>query len=491
MAILEAKSLSFSYPKSENNALTDLSFSVERGQFVLLMGKSGSGKSTLLHLLKPEIAPYGTLQGNCNSSAEQIGFVFQNPDDSIVTDTVVSELAFSLENRGADSAEITRKISECAAFFHINHLLDKKTSTLSGGEKQLLSLAAAMMTAPEVLLLDEPCAQLDPASAEKFTEVLLRLNRELGTTVLMSTHNPGELLAAADQALLLDAGRLVLFAPPQAFVQQLKASKHEMCAALPPQTRLLDASPLTVRDAIPLAGVLLEKPMEQQSANEVVLRLKNVCFAYEKKKKDIFFRLHYQVERGKINAVVGTNGAGKSTLLKVMAGVLKPYSGKVQTKLHVAMLPQTVQYLFTKDFVRDEVSMESAEKLGITALLDRHPLDLSGGESRLLGLGVLLDTGADVLLLDEPTAGLDAILKIQLAKQLQQLCKSGKTVVLVTHDLEFAGRYADNVAFLCNRVLSKPEARRVFFSGMDLYTTPVRRMTRSYLQRAVSEDDLL
>lgn len=491
MAILETKNLSFTYPNRQEKALTELSFSVDRGALFLVMGKSGSGKSTLLRLLKSEIAPFGKREGEIVCAAERIGFVFQNPEESMITDNVVSELAFSLENMGADSDAITQKISECAAFFNLNGLLDKKTSALSGGEKQLVSLAAAMITAPQLLLLDEPCAGLDPAAAEKFVNVLLRLNRELGTTVIMSTHNPDELLAGADRVLLLENGTAALCAPPQAFAFSLRQQAHEMLAAMPASVRLFDSAPLCVREAIPLADALHEKPVEDAANGQIVLRLKNICFAYDRHSADILYRLNLQAEQGRINAVVGVNGSGKSTLLKVAAGVLKPYAGKIQTKSRIALLPQTVQYLFTKERLGDEIDDALAAQLGLTPFLEQHPMDLSGGEARLLGLGLVLQTEADILLLDEPTCGLDALLKIRLAEILQRLCSQGKTVLLVTHDLEFAGRYAHKVSFLCDKALSKPVGRRSFFSNMDFYTTQVRRITRSCLQQAVSEDDLI
>ena len=334
--------------------------------------------------------------------------------------------------------------------------------------------------------------RLDPAAEEKFLQVLLRLNRELGVTVLMSTHTPGAALAQADGVLLLRAGRCTCYDDPYAFARALRQSGDPMLQALPVGAILFDEVPLTVREAQPLAAHLRCKPAPApQPAGKPVLTLKEICFAYEKKSADVLFRLSLTLTAGKCYGIVGANGSGKSTLLGVMAGVLKPYAGKVQRPVPTALLPQTVQYLFTRDRVDQLVQAETLQHLGIAHLAARHPLDLSGGESRLVGLGMVLDTGADTLLLDEPTAGLDAGAKAQLGARLRHLCAAGKTVVLVTHDLDFAGTYSDEAAFLCNRVVTPPRPRRAFFAGMELYTTGVRRVTCRALPDAVSPEDLV
>lgn len=259
MAAIEAEKLNFTYPDADRAALSDVTFSIPSGGFYLLMGPSGSGKSTLLRLLQGEIAPHGALRGqlHCDSPA---GFVFQNPQDSLVTDSVQRELAFSPEHVGLDGAAVARRVGECAAFFHLEPLMERTTASLSGGEQQLLSLAAAMTGSPRVLLLDEPCAALDPAAEEKFLQVLLRLNRELGVTVLMSTHTPGAALAQADGVLLLRAGRCTCYDDPHAFAGALRQSGDPMLQALPVGAILFDEVPLTVREAQPLAAHLRCKP---------------------------------------------------------------------------------------------------------------------------------------------------------------------------------------------------------------------------------------
>lgn len=490
MPFLEVENLSFSYPKSENTVLGELEFFVNQGDFVLVMGKSGSGKSTLLKLLKKEIAPTGRRDGTIRCDADNIGFVFQNPQQSMVTDRVRSELAFRLENIGTGYKEITAKIAETSAYFNLSHLLEREIATLSGGEKQLLSLASVMIGTPDLLILDEPTAHLDPAMANNLLHIVERLNRELGVTVIMSTHTPKELLETADSVLLLDGGNMLFFGTPHDSAGFLKEQKHDMLHAMPASVRLFDDAPLSVKESLPFAKNLCEKPLVPYRQSDTALKIKDICFAYERNAPEILYDLSYKAEKGKINAIVGENGGGKSTLLKIIAGVLKPYRGKVHRKTNTSLLSQNVHYLFTKETVSKEIGMDTAQRLGITHILAMHPFDLSEGQARLAAIGMQLETGADILLMDEPTSSLDAHGKIELAKLLSSLCDEGKTIILVSHDLDFVGRYAHNVAFLCAGELSAPMPRRLFFSSLNLYTTEVRRITRGILDYAVSEEDV-
>lgn len=491
MAFLKIEDLNFYYPKSEMKALSNINFEIKKGEFVLLMGKSGSGKSTLLRLLKKEIAPGGNVSGTVSFDAEKIGFVFQNPQHSIVTDRVRSELAFALENEALPKDEITAKISEISAYFNLEHLLERETSTLSGGEKQLLALASVMISAPDLLLLDEPNAYLDPVASDRLFHIIRRLNSELGITVIMSTHTPEALLSKADNVLILDEGEQIVFGTPRESVFKIRELGNPIIKAMPVTVRLFEEAPLTMKDALFCVSSLKEKENQTYILGQPILKMKNIYFAYGKRKSDILSALNYSAQKGKINVIVGTNGSGKSTLLKVAAGLLKPYGGKVKCDNKISLLPQNVMYLFTKDTAGEEVSSSSADLLKISHLLHRHPYDLSAGEAKLFAIGKQLDTGADILLMDEPTSGLDAIAKQHFASILHELTSFGKTIVLVTHDLEFAGSYADNVAFLSGGVLSKPLPRRDFFSSVDMYTTQTRRLTRGYLKNAVCVEDIL
>ena len=488
MEIVKAKNLIFSYPDAQAHALNGIDFALNKGDFCLVCGKSGSGKSTLLRLLKKEIAPFGSLEGGLEISAAQIGFVNQNVENNIVTETVQGELAFPLQNTDMHNNQIALRIAETASRFDLNEYINEKTANLSGGVKQLLALASVMTVCPDLLVLDEPCSQLDPVSAQRFITTVERLNREEGVTVIISEHRAAELLPFANKILLLDEGRSSLFNSSQEFAEHLINTNNPMAEILPPYTRLLPVHPLSFAQAAENADTLKAQNAapEVQQANPAITA-KGLCFAYKKGGADVLFDLDYSAESGKINAVIGANSSGKTTLLKCLAGILKPYSGRVKTNFKTAYMPQNINTMFLKDSVSDEVTdSELLIKLGLENLSSRNPFDLSGGEAQRLAIAKALQSGADILLLDEPTKSVDAAFKAELAAILRDLCARGKTVILVTHDLEFAGRYADNCAFLFNGAIVAHGARREFFSALKIYTTALSRLTGG---RLVSVDD--
>lgn len=487
MALLEIENLKFSYSAGPEYALSGVSFKLEKGEICLVIGKSGSGKSTLLRLLKKEIAPYGAREGKITLEESRAGFVNQNTESNIITDTVLGELAFTLENEGRDSGDIALKIAETASYFNLNSIINEKTDKLSGGTKQLLSLAAVMTAKPDILLLDEPVSQLDPVSAWQFANAVLRLNRECGITVLISEHRIDDLLTAADKVLVLDGGKSVFFGTPQQAAEYLIESRSEIMEILPPYTLVMKENPIEFSTAKQHSAEIKIKSAELVGSGDSALSAKGISFAYKKGLPDIFFSLNYRAEKGKINAVIGANGSGKTTLLKCLAGVLKCYSGKIKANGKAVYMPQNVYTMFIRDSVSEEITRrEVREEFGIENLKDRNPFDLSGGEAQRLALAKIFSLGADILLLDEPTQSADAAFKKKFAAMLESLCAQGKTVVLVTHDLEFAGRYADNVAFLFNGKIAASAPRREFFSKLSVYTTALSRLTDG---KAVSVDD--
>lgn len=486
MAVIEVKNLTFRYPGSENDALADLNMTVQPGEFVLLCGRSGSGKSTLLRLLKKEIAPYGNLNGSISVEQTEIGFVGQNTESNIITDTVMGELAFSLENRGYDNEKISLKIAQTASYFNLNKYINEKTHNLSGGVKQLLALACAVCVNPKILLLDEPCSQLDPVSAMNFRNAVLKLNRERGVTVVMCEHSSA-MLSSADKVIFLDNGRAEFSGKPADFAKFLVEQNNDMALMLPAYTRLLKSRTLDFAAAKEEIKEIKEKPVESFKAGEVSLSSKKLAFAYQRNIPDVLFGADYKAYSGKINAIIGANGCGKTTLLKCLAGVLKPYGGKIKKNGKTAYLPQNVYTLFLNDTVDAEiVNDDILRRFSLENLKRRNPFDLSGGEAQRLALAKIEQTGADILLLDEPTKGTDAVFRCQLAKILRSWCAQGKTVILSTHDLEFAGRYADNVAFLFNGQIISSAPRRRFFASLDIYTTALAALTDG---RIVSVDD--
>ncbi len=528
MEILTIQNLTFTYPGSDTPALSDLSLSVEAGSFVTLCGKSGCGKTTLLRLLKPALAPGGQTSGTLlfrreplsalshRTQAAEIGFILQDPENQIVTDKVWHELAFGPESLGMPSDEIRARVAEMASFFGIQTWFHEKTNTLSGGQKQLLNLAAVMVLRPSLLLLDEPTSQLDPIAAAEFIQMLAKINRELGTTVILCEHRPDEAFAVSDRILVLDEGKVLADAPPQEVGSRL--SGHDMALAMPVPMRIFSAlggtspAPVSVREgrawlaSLPtLPDTSKIPPAVQRPETESILTLKDVYFRYEKNSRDVVAGLSLSVRKGECLAILGGNGAGKTTALSIMAGLLTPYRGKVQvgTKNAPSMcvLPQNPSMLFTKKTVWEDLSaafpgisqkrLEEVMSLcGITHLAHRHPFDLSGGEQQRAALAKVLLPGPKILFLDEPTKGMDAHFKRQFAAILRAVREEGRTTVMVSHDIEFCAENADRCAMFFDGGIVSVSDPRTFFTDKNFYTTAAARMTRGILPGAVLCSDV-
>ena len=518
MALVGIKGLSFTYPECSVKALDDISLSVERGAFVTVMGATGSGKSTLLRLLKPELRLNGTVVGEVlfngadigtltqRESAEKIGYVAQNPEEQLVTDKVWHELAFTLENLGARRELIARRIAEISSFFNIGDWYDRSTATLSGGQKQLLNLASVMTADPELLILDEPTAQLDPIAASRFIEAVYRLNRETGLTVIISEHRAGELFARSDMIVILENGKLKFSGAPRSVAAELSREKA-YSAYLPTAARIFALTngggeiPLTVREGQRFIGrfdnrVRALPSIEKPAVTTPALEMKNVYFRYEKNSADVLSDLDMTVNTGEIFALLGANGAGKSTLAAVAAGLRNPYSGEVllfgkRIKLYkngslykgcVSLLPQDVESVFIRETVGEE--LKDCEKVvkrlpyDLTELYGRHPYDISGGERQLVALCKALSADPRLIIMDEPSKGLDANAKSLLAGVIKGLKHSGVTVLLISHDVEFAAMCADRCAMFFGGRTAACEPTESFMSGNRFYTTAASRITR-------------
>lgn len=481
--------LNFAYPTSARPVLKNVDFTVSGGEFCLVIGCSGAGKSTLLKLMKKEIAPHGTLTGSIKINGT-VGYVAQNVEENIVTDKVRSELSFGLTNMGVGRESIELSVAETASYFNLSDKLDNDISTLSGGEKQLLNLASVMITKPDILVLDEPTCQLDPVSAQRFVAVVKRLNRDFGTTVVISEHLTDELLPYADSVMIIENGEVVLKDTPQNAVSFLKQNHNSLLGEIPLFMRLFDGAN-TVSQC---REVLKEKnlPALHTESDDVktALRLKNISFAYIKN-HDVLKSLDLRVYKGKINVLLGANSSGKSTALKVAAGVLKVHHGKVKTGGKVSMLCQNPFDLFTKEHCEDEVEFgKITDFLQIEDIRKQHPYDISGGQAQRLALAKVLEKNADIILLDEPTKALDYELKVRLADILYRLCDVGKTVVIATHDIDFAGEYGDYISFLSNGEIVTTMPRREFFTSLNFYTTCTAKITNGIATGYVGEKDL-
>lgn len=465
MPAIEVRSLSFAYPGADAAVLEGLDWSVPQGAFALLVGGTGSGKSTLLSLLKPEIAPAGARTGDARvlgenvadmdvrASAERVGYVFQDPENQIVCETVWHEMAFGLENLGVSRDEMRRRVAETSYFFGLEDWLHRDTDTLSGGRKQLLSLAAVLALRSRVLLLDEPTSQLDPVAEKNFLHALFRVNRELGCTVVVATHQPRPMLEYATCAYRIEGGRV------RDVVDLASLGSRERLLAL-------DSCRPAQGAATSAAAAIREGWFRYDRAGGWVLRGLDVTFS-----------------AGAVHAVVGGNGCGKSTMLSVLAKTAKLQRGRmVRGMASAALLPQNPKALLVAETVRDELmewasacgydeaaAQEQTARLGLAGLETRHPYDLSGGQRQLLALAKLLLIGPELLLLDEPTKGLDLASRRIIARALRDHANAGGTVVIATHDLDFAEQVSDDVAMMFDGEIACMESPADFFADNVFY----------------------
>ena len=542
MAHFEIKNLTFSYPTAKGKeSLHNVNLTVHKGEYIVLCGKSGSGKTTLLRHLKSVLIPHGKRSGEIlfngvpmenvsqRDQSSKIGYVMQNPDDQIVTDKVWHELAFGLESLGCDQKTMRSRVAEMACYFGIQDWFHRDVANLSGGQKQLLNLASIMAMQPEVLILDEPTSQLDPIAASDFLNTVRKINIELGTTVIITEHRMEDIFPYADRAIVMDGGSVIADDTPRNVGKLLYEQKNDMFAAMPTPVRVFYGSggagdcPLTVREGRnwlsrsfveePKIKTVVEPQLDEEIGN-TALSMKELWFRYEKNSPDIMRGVSAEVPTGSLYAIVGGNGAGKSTTLKAICGICRPYRGKVKvfgkpvekyksSELFggtLAMLPQDPKSLFVKKTVREDLEEMTKDKTLITEiaatcqiekLLECHPYDLSGGEQQRAALAKVLLTQPKLLLLDEPTKGIDSFFKETFAEILKELKAKGITIVMVSHDVEFCARYADLVSmFFDGQILTTDHPRR-FFGNNSFYTTAANRMSRHVFSMAVTAEDVV
>ena len=545
MELLQVENLTFTYPDGTAPALSDLSFSLKEGSFTVLCGASGCGKSTLLHLLKKEVAPFGKKSGTCRFggtlseeldarvSASEIGLIRQDPDSQIVTDVVWHELAFGLENLGTDRETIRTRVAEMATYFGIEEWYHKRTDELSGGQKQLLNLASVMTVNPRLLLLDEPTAQLDPIAAGNFLSTLERVHRELGVTILIAEHRLEDILPLADKVMVLTDGKLTINGDADSLGESFRDENHPIAAAMPAASRIFmklggtGRMPLTVTDG---RAFLRERfgdnryPYEtpEPALSEAkAAELSEVYFRYERTGKDVLKDASLTIYEGEHFCLLGGNGSGKTTLLHILSGVGKAYAGSVKLfgkKLAsyrsgelfrgtVSMLPQDPKDVFVSDTVRedwllsckalsipenerDDAITELAKRLGAASYADRHPYDLSGGEQQKAALVKVLLYKPKLLLLDEPTKGLDARYKEDFKKLLEELKKQGTTILTVTHDLDFAAASADRVGLCFDGGVTAVKSTHAFFKENAFYTTAACRIAGWHFPGAITCEEV-
>lgn len=553
MEAIAIKNLTFAYSENSDFSLNQISLQVEQGEILLITGVSGCGKTTLLRHLKQEYMP----QGFCSEDSEIwiggrriqeldekeqaaiVGFVGQNVEDAQVTDKVWHELAFGLENLGYAQDVMQRKIAEMVAFFGLDGIYHEKLCNLSGGQKQMVNLAAVMVMEPEVLVLDEPTSQLDPIAATEFFRMIEKINRELGTTIVMTEHRLEEVFAMSHRICVMEQGSVIALDAPWQIARDLYEANHVLAKALPSAAKIYlplecgrEQVPITVNEGRNwLKGYVKEHRPEMwgemdfysrrrsdssdktnvhgkrksdhfdkmnrwndRKLGPLALHADEIWFRYERDGKDILKACSLKLEKGKITAILGGNGAGKSTLLNVLAGHFTPYLGKVEIEPDaVGMLPQNPQAMFAKKTVEEELlfSQEMIDDCDLQTVRKQHPFDLSGGQMQKLALAKLLLDDKDILLLDEPSKGMDYDFKEYMGKLLKQLVSRGKTVLMVSHDVEFCAKYADVCGlFFDGHIVSFTDCRS-FFLRNRFYTTSVARMCRDIMPEAMVVEDVL
>ena len=557
MEILRVDGLKFSYPNQLKKALNNINFSIDEGDFVLICGESGCGKSTLLRHLKPELSPHGQVSGdiyyysqkiNDYSSkqlASEIGYVLQNPDSQIVTDKVWHELAFGLENMGLDTQSIRLRVAEMASFFGIQGWFRKNVNDLSGGQKQLLNLASIMAMQPKILILDEPTSQLDPIAAKDFIDTLVRINKELSTTIIMTEHNLEDIYSVCDKVIVMEDGKVICNDTNYKVVDILSGDKnHKMFKSLPTPSKIYNQlneylegankSPLTVKDCRQwlndsMDEVTITKLDDTETEinidekdREIAIELKDVYFQYNKISEPTIRDLSFKVYKGEIYSILGGNGTGKSTTLSLVARQRKPQRGKIfinniEMKKYnnkslyennLALLPQNPQSLFVFETVREDLEevlilqnkdREYIDKevkrvsklLDIEHLLEHHPYDLSGGELQRAGMAKVMLLNPKIILLDEPTKGLDAYCKEEIGKMLMKLRDMGVTIVVVSHDIEFSARYSDRCAMFFDGSIVSEGTPKEFFIGNNFYTTVSNRIARNIFEDTLIYEDVV
>ena len=553
METFRIEQLAFSYPNMEKQVLKNIDLTIESGEFVVICGKSGCGKSTLIRHLKTVLTPYGKRNGNIyfkgrkldliddRTQSSEIGYVLQSPENQIVTDKVWHELAFGLESLGYDNKTIRLRVAEMASFFGIQTWFGKNVTELSGGQKQLLNLASIMAMQPSVLILDEPTSQLDPITANDFLKTIKKINEDLGITVIMVEHDLEEVFNMADRIILMNEGEIIIDDKPKKVVCKVKQLIPEMFESMPSPIKIASSlgkteTPITVKEGRYFVNEIFSNKeviytrIEDDKENKILeyknaknaIKMKDVWFKYDKYGSDVVKDLSFEVKLGEFFCIVGGNGTGKSTTVSLICGIKKPYRGKVEIfgknvqeyknkelfNNNLAILPQDPQSLFVKNTVekdlyeifpklgmskneKEEKIKKVCELVEIENLLEHHPYDLSGGEQQRVALAKVLLLEPKLLILDEPTKGLDANFKVKFAKIINKLIDNKVTVVMVSHDIEFCASYAHRCALFFDGGIVTSNTPNKFFSGNSFYTTVANRMSRQVFENAVTCEDVI
>jgi energy-coupling factor transporter ATP-binding protein EcfA2 len=495
MPVITLDAVSYRYPEADRPALSEITAAVEPGEVILLRGPSGSGKSTLLRCLNG-LVPHSTggqFRGRvvvCGLDTREhpprqlgthIGFVFQHPDAQFVLEDVEAELAFGLENLGLNRSLMRKRVEEVIDQVGINPLRRRRIDSLSGGERQRVAIAAALAMHPDALVLDEPTSQLDPQAAEDVLQVVLRLVAELGMTTVIAEHRVERIAPFVDRIWTLDAG-VLRDQPPRIALAEGGARPPVVDLALRAGWTPI---PLGLRDARVFAQRLPADPTPRPSpargegdfrdgAGPVVCRVEGLDHRYDA--APAVQGLSLTLRRGQVVALMGRNGSGKTTLLRLIAGLMRPQGGSVTHDGVAAYVPQDADSLLFAPTVDEELRGQSAEVVApFAAWLHRYPRDLSSGERQQLAIA-LMGARADLLLLDEPTRGLDPAVKRALSAYLQTRASGGAAILVATHDVEWAARTADRVLLMADGEIYADGPPAMVLSDSLVFATQISKL---------------
>jgi energy-coupling factor transport system ATP-binding protein len=514
--------LTYTYPGASDPALHDVTLDIQEGEFVLVAGASGSGKSTLLRCLnglvphftggnvggRVFVAGHNPVDKGPQTLSQFVGFVFQDPEAQFVVDRVEDEIAFALENAAVPPPEMRLRVEEVLHLLGLAALRDRPLDTLSGGEKQKVAIAAALALRPRILALDEPTSQLDPQSAEEVLQALVRLNQDLGLTIVLAEHRLERVLPYVDRLIYLSSPDYGVLSGPARTV----LSKVDLAPPLVALGKALewDPLPLTVKEGRRFAAQTQspnpQSPTRRSKSRapdrDAQIEIQNLHFAYNG--KPVLQGVDLQIAPGELVALMGRNGSGKTTLLKCVVGLLHPDSGRIKMRgepligqktadicRHVGYLPQEPDDLLFADSVGDELEITLRNHnlldrppiapddllawLTLEDLKARYPRDLSAGQRQRVALGAVTVTKPRLLLLDEPTRGLDYEAKRELVRLLQEWQAEGAGIMLVTHDVELVAQAADRVVLLSQGEVIADEEPEVLTTS-PLFAPQVARL---------------
>jgi energy-coupling factor transport system ATP-binding protein len=536
LALVKFKDFSFKYQGKK--ILSNINLEVEEGDFLLFCGPSGSGKTTLLSNVKKELKDNGECDGEVTfnsvnikdlddkQSASNIGFLFQNPDNQLVTDTVIQEIAFPLENIGMKTEDIRNRVAEMTTFFGIDKLLYKNVNELSGGQKQLVNLCSLLVLKPKLLLLDEPTSQLDPIASHDFLIMLRRLNEEFSITIMISEHKTDNIFPFADKVVFLEDGIIKYINQTHDIIEKAMNDKL-FNYYLPDVSKIIfllreqyhelknDKIAISIREGRKTLNKIKNKlesyPKKEKSVldgtypffnNEELIVSKGIYFAYTKEYillKDIYL----SIKSGEFITIIGGNGTGKTTFLQLIAGLLKPLKGKISRKkgIKIAYLYQNPIIHFSKETVKEELLLSGEKDLNsdtinlieffnIGHLISQNPYDCSGGEQQKIAIIKMLIKKPDVLVLDEPTKGLDPISKSNLGDKLKVLQESGLTIIMTSHDLSFVANYCQRCVMIFDGGIHVDNNPKKIFADNNFYTTFVNRLVKDYIPDGITLNDI-